>query len=282
MLPSDVQDTPIVELAAWLATDPGRHALAWEQARLDEAVSDVFGFHAMQAGLAELDALRANRMPFKGYVAGAIPSEAQRARWNAFVVADLEALPFDAQSLDLLVLPHTLECSADPHQVLREAERVLIPEGRLVITGFNPWSLWGAGRMLGRRRPFLPAGVQPLSPARLKDWLKLLSFEVDSGRFGLYVPPCHTDKWLRRYAFMERAGERWWPVCGGLYVVSAVKRTVGMRLIGPPWKKRKAPRRAAVAAAPREVHPGEAHPLRASCAQYDGRPAATRQPTEGA
>src|SRR5690606_11224800 len=123
----------------------------------------------------------------------------------------VEALPFDTQSLDLLVLPHTLECSSDPHQVLREAERVLIPEGRLVITGFNPWSLWGAGRMLGRGRPFLPAGVQPLSPVRLKDWLKLLSFEVESGRFGVYAPPCRTDKWLRRYAFMERAGERWWP-----------------------------------------------------------------------
>ncbi|RZS78006.1 class I SAM-dependent methyltransferase [Pigmentiphaga kullae] len=254
MLPSDVQDSPIVELAAWLATDPGRHALAWEQARLDEAVSDVFGFHAMQAGLAELDALRANRMPFKGYVAGAMPSEPQRARWNAFVVADPEALPFDAQSLDLLVLPHALECSDDPHQVLREAERVLIPEGRLVITGFNPWSLWGAGRLLGRRRSFLPPGIQPLSPARIKDWLKLLSFEVEGGRFGIYAPACRSEKWLRRYAFMERAGERWWPVCGGLYVVSAVKRTVGMRLIGPAWKKQKAPRRAAVATA-REVHP---------------------------
>lgn len=253
MLPSDIQDSPIVELAAWLATDPGRYALAWEQAQLDEAVSDVFGFHAMQAGLAELDALRANRMPFKSYVAGAVPSEAQRVRWNALVVADLEALPFDSQSLDLLVLPHTLECSDDPHQMLREAERVLIPEGRLVITGFNPWSLWGATRMPGRR-PFLPSGIQPLSPVRLKDWLKLLSFEVGIGRCGGYAPPCRTEKWLRRYAFMEKAGARWWPVCGGLYVVSAVKRTASIRLIGPAWKKQKAPRRAAVAAA-KEVHP---------------------------
>ncbi|MDX3904713.1 MAG: methyltransferase domain-containing protein [Pigmentiphaga sp.] len=255
MLPSDAQDTPIVELAAWLATDPGRYALAWEQARLDEAVSDVFGFYAMQGGLPQLDALRANRMAFKGYVAESLPAEGLRPNWNAFVVADLEALPFDAQSLDLLVLPHTLECSSDPHRLLREAERVLIPEGRLVITGFNPWSLWGAGRMLGRREPFLPAGIQPLSPARLKDWLKLLSFEVESGRFGAYVPPCRTDKWLRRHAFMERAGERWWPVCGGVYIVSAIKRTVGLRLIVPPWKKRKASRRrAAVAAASREAH----------------------------
>ncbi|VCU71647.1 hypothetical protein PIGHUM_03733 [Pigmentiphaga humi] len=248
MLP-DVQNAPIVELAEWLETAPGRYALEWEQARLDDAVSDVFGFHAMQAGLPQLDALRANRMPFKGYVGPARPAVPLRSRWNAFVQAELDALPFETQSLDLLVLPHTLEYSADPHRVLREAERVLIPEGRLVITGFNPWSLWG--RLPGQSRPFLPGSVQPLSPVRLKDWLKLLSFEVDQGRFGAYVPACRTEKWLRRYAFMERAGARWWPVCGGLYVVAAIKRTATLRLIGPSWKKAKAPPRAAVVAAPR-------------------------------
>ncbi len=251
MLPPTAQDSTIVELARWFASDPGRYALAWEQAQLDEAVGDVFGFYAVQAGAPEVDALRANRMPFKGFVAEAVPRQDLRPRWNAFVMAKLEELPFDSQSLDLLVLPHTLECSPDPHALLREAERVLIPEGRLIITGFNPWSLWGARQVFGWRRPFLPAGVRPLSPVRLKDWLMLLSFEVERGRFGAYVPACRTEKWLKRYAFIETTGEQWWPVCGGLYVVSAIKRTVGMRLIGPAWKTQKAARRGAMAAAPR-------------------------------
>lgn len=249
-MPSLDSEAPIVELAEWLASDPGRYALAWEQAQLDAMVADVFGFHAMQGGLPELDALRANRMTFKGFVGGVMPAEIQRPRWNAFVAADLAELPFDAQSLDLLVLPHALECAADPHRVLREAERVLIPEGRVVITGFNPWSLWGASRLLGRAS-FLPPGIRPLSPARLKDWFQLLSFEVESGHFGAYAPPCSTEKWLRRYAFMEQLGERWWPVCGGVYVVSAIKRTLGMRLIEPVWKKQKAAPGVAVAAAGR-------------------------------
>ncbi len=248
---SSVQDSPIVELAAWLASDPGRYALAWEQEQLDAAVGDVFGFYAVQVGMADIDGLRANRMPFKGFAAGQVPASPLRPRWNAFCAALPEDLPFEAQSLDLLVLPHTLECSADPHRVLREAERVLIPEGRLVITGFNPWSLWGTRPWVNMRSPFLPDRVDPLSVARLKDWLKLLSFEVDRAHFGVYAPACRTEKWLRRYGFMEAAGNRWWPVCGGLYAVSAVKRTVGMRLIGPAWKTQKPQRRAAAVATPR-------------------------------
>ena len=74
--------------------------------------------------------------------------------------------------------------------------------------------------------------------------------EADRGRFGCYAPPCLTQKWLRRWSFMEAAGDRWWPVCGAVYVVSAVRRVAGMRLITPAWKKqekRRARRQAAVA-----------------------------------
>ena len=76
---------------------------------------------------------------------------------------------------------------------------------------------------------------------RLRDWMKLLSFEIDSGHYGCYAPPCRTQKWLDRMQFMERAGDRWWPICGAVYMVSAVKRVRGMRLVGPAWKRRAAP-----------------------------------------
>lgn len=249
---SAAQGYPISELGRWLESPPGRYLLAWEQARLDEAVSDVFGFFAVQVGLHQIDGLRANRMPFKGCVGDQAPGVPMVApRCNAFIVAEFEELPFDSQSIDLLVLPHTLEVSADPHQVLREAERVLMPEGRLIVTGFNPWSLWGAGRLLGQRAAFLPTSLGPLPVPRLKDWLKLLSFEVDRAHFGGYVPPCSSDVWLQRFAFMENAGAKWWPFCGSLYIVSAVKRQAGMRLLGPPWKTQRLRRHAAVAVAPR-------------------------------
>lgn len=259
---SAAQEYPILEFGQWLQSPSGRYLAEWEQAQLDAAVSDVFGFYALQVGLPEIDGLRANRIAFKaGVHERNAPGKFAGGRRQAQVVASFDELPFDSQSVDLLVLPHTLDCAPDPHAVLREAARVLMPEGRLVVTGFNPWSLWAMRRSVGRRGGFLPVSVDPLSVARLKDWLKLLSFEADRASFGAYVPPCESEAWLRRFAFMEGAGARWWPFCGAAYVVSAVKRNTGMRVIGPGWKAQRVARRGAVAVAPRLVAKDDAASL---------------------
>ncbi len=231
---------PIVELAEWFQTPPGQYVLAWERAQFDERVADVFGFQAWQVGLPGLDLLRANRMPFKAVVGAEIAIDDATIGWRNGVAALPEALPFDSQSLDLLVLPHAFECTDSPHQVLREVERVLVPEGRVVISGFNPWSLWGARNAMPGMEAWLPRPVSSqVSPLRMKDWLKLMSFEVDATRFGCYVPPCRTDQWLRRWHFLEAPGQRWWTLGGAVYVMSATKRVIGMRIIGPAWKKKR-------------------------------------------
>ena len=218
---------------------------------------DLFGFHALQLGLPELEALRANRMPHRWVAADAnrisTPDEAQTEGVTAPVavalMCDFDALPFDSNSLDLVVLPHALEFARDPHLALREVERVLVPEGRVVVVGFNPSSLWGLRQWLGhwlrrlvsRSRPmlFLPSAGEFMRYRRLRDWLRLLSFEVEAGRFGCYRPPVTSSKWLTRYDWMERAGERWWPVFGAVYFVVAVKRVRGMRLVGLVRDQRK-------------------------------------------
>lgn len=228
-------DQPLIlELAEWLDSAPGQYVKAWEQKQIDAMVGNVFGYHAIQIGLPHWDLLQANRIPFKARTRILFD---QAAVQGAALVADPENLPFDSQSIDLLVLPHVLECSMDPHQILREAERVLVPEGRVVISGFNPWSLWGASDRVPGLDPLLPVPAHlQVSLPRLKDWFKLLSFDLDRGRFGCYAPPCTNKTWLDRWSFMEAAGDRWWPVCGAVYVVSAVKRVLGMRLVGPKWK----------------------------------------------
>lgn len=243
-----------LELGHWLQTAPGQYVQAWEQQQIDGIVSNLFGYHAIQVGLPQWNLLRANRIPGKDYTC-AVGGEL--AVPGTTIVTSPEQLPFESQSIDLLVLPHVLECSANSHQVLREAERVLVPEGRLVIAGFNPWSLWGVSDRIPGLDPILPIPTDyQVSLGRLKDWFKLLSFEIERGRFGCYVPPCLTDTWLRRWAFMEKAGDRWWPVCGAVYVVSAVKRVAGMRLVEPAWKKHRArrARRGAVVAGREAVH----------------------------
>jgi SAM-dependent methyltransferase len=245
-------------LSAWFDTPPGRYLLAWERQRFDETVADIFGFHALQLGLPELDALAANRMPHRWLalpqtsdLAEDAPSTQGRA---VALVTHAAALPFPEASLDLVLLPHTLELSADPHAVLREVERVLVPEGRVVISGFNPASLWGLRQRrahwcarlgLGGEtsRLFLPEAGDFIGHWRLRDWLRLLSFEADDTRFGCYRPAVRTDKWLERYAWMDAVGSRSWPILGAVYFTVAIKRVRGMHLLGPAWK----PRRAAAA-----------------------------------
>ena len=251
-----MRNPSIIELAQWLQSPPGRYLLAWEQRELDRTVTDIFGFHALQLGLVELEALRANRMPHRWVASESLREPAARAGLlplvdealstllpmtdGAALHCDFEALPFPNQCLDLVVLPHALELARDPHDTLREVERVLRPEGRVVILGFNPASLWGlrqsAGHLrqrLGGQAPlYLPSAGDFMSYGRVRDWLRLLGFEVERGRFGCWRPPLRSERGLARLAWMDEAGARAWPVLGAVYLVEAVKRVRGMRLVG--------------------------------------------------
>ncbi len=219
--------------------------LDWELQQFDNAVEDVFGFRAVQFGLPELDFLRANRISFRFSLA---------LEAGAALAADPLQLPLASQSLDLVVLPHTLESHLDAHHVLREAERVLRPEGQVVISGFNSLSLWGLRRKFSRRRAGSPWDARFIGLLRLKEWLQLLGFELNGGRFGCYAPPFAQARWHERFAFMEKAGARWWPILGGVYVVRAVKRVHGMRLVTPAWRKERARRRALAAMPQKNGH----------------------------
>ena len=228
----------------WLNTPQGRYVMDWEREKIDAVVADLFGYNALQLGLPQYDLLARNRIPLRQ-----IAGESGRVH----TLCDFRELPFAANSIDLVVMPHILEFHDDPHQILREVERILIPDGQLVITGFNPLSLWGVRRHFDKRSASFPAHGDFISVLRLKDWLKLLSFEVDRGNFGCYAPPCTQERWLKRWHFMEAAGDRWWSFAGGVYLLRAIKRVRGMRLIMPPWNKKKAPRKALSTVTQKEI-----------------------------
>jgi hypothetical protein len=129
-----------------------------------------------------------------------------------------------------------------------------MPEGRLVIAGFNTASLWRVRQLFtSKKNAEPPWDAKFLSLLRLRDWLRVLGFELDGGRFGCYAPPFRSRLWLDRFAFMEKAGARWWPITGGMYVVRAVKRVAGMRLVTPAWRQERA-RRRALAPMPQRSH----------------------------
>jgi SAM-dependent methyltransferase len=232
----------IIGMQQWFETPPGRYLLAWERAEFDRAVGDIFGFHALQLGLPELDTLQANRIQHK-WLALREPPTTDSLQPKPSLITDFAALPFEANSLDLVVLPHSLELNTDPHATLREVERVLVPEGKVVICCLNPASLWGLRqrrahvyRRLGFGELYLPDAGDFIGYWRLRDWLRLLSFEVESGNFGRYRPAMNTEKWLDRYDWLDYIGERWWPIFGAVYFLVAVKRVRGIKLIGRAWK----------------------------------------------
>ena len=222
-------------LAEWFGTAQGRYVLDWELAQYHLATEDVFGFRAVQAGLPGIDFLRGNRIPYRCAVA---------LEPGAAVVADPLQLPLASQSIDLLALPHVLEYHGHADQVLREAERVLRPEGQVVISGFNSLSLWRIRRIFAPRGAGAPWDAQFVGLLKLREWLGLLGFELNGGRFGCYAPPATRAEWMARLRFLESAGSRWWPHLGGVYVVRAVKRVHGMRLMTPAWRRERARRRA--------------------------------------
>jgi len=226
---STTPQTIPLSLADWLKTALGAYTLARERAWLDTVTPDIFGYHAVQLGLPDHDLLRESRMVNRMIVSHEVST-------NNTVLAEFHALPFEAQSIDLCVLPHTLEFSEMPHEILREVDRIMRPDGRILIIGFNPWSLYGAKRLFNVNDAFdAPWNGQFVSLVRMKDWLELLSFEPSKGRLACYIPPLSGVKWHQRFGVMERIGERWWGVAGGVYMLEAIKRVKGMRLIKPAW-----------------------------------------------
>jgi SAM-dependent methyltransferase len=253
---------------AWLARlgqPVASRLLDWEQQQADALLADVFGYHAVQLGWPQLQALRSNRIPHR-WMARAefeplLTQSAEAPPDAPHVCLDSRAWPWPPDSLDLVVLPHALERSADPHACLREVERVLIPEGQVLITGLNPWSLWGWQQTRGRRGEGLGDAHSGdlIGYRRLRDWLRLLGFEVQVSRFGGWSPVLGSERWMQRLQWMDKVGERWWPILGGVYLIMATKRVPGGRLIeGRRWRTVRSPASATAPAARSDTTMGQA------------------------
>lgn len=181
------------DLNDWLSTPAGAYLRDWEIKQFDRVIADIFGYHALQLGTSVIPALQASRIRHcwvseNQLSSGPTPS----------LLTEDVALPFPDQSLDLVVMPHTLEFSRDPHSCLREVDRVLVPDGRVVVCGFNPLSLWGLRQQrahvyarFGWQDYFLPSQVDFIASWRLRDWLRLLSFDIEGDVLVRTGPRCN-------------------------------------------------------------------------------------------
>ena len=241
MVDSKLSFTPFTQeeaYARWTSGVPGRVLCGMEAKVLQEWLPGIFGYRLVQVGNVtwpDEDPLRASAIGHK-----VVLHTSAVTAWSP-VIADPARLPLASESIDLMLLPHTLDVSADPQGVLRDAERTLIPDGRLIIMSFNPWSLWGGRRMLSglsRRRGF-PWSANFIGYVRLSDWLTLLGLEIERTEVLMFRPPCQTDAMMGRSAFLDRAGRRFWPMLAGVYMVQAVKRVPPLTLLRPRWRRQR-------------------------------------------
>lgn len=217
------------ETNAFEAMALGQYIARQEMTLYAQTVADVFGFHALQIGWPSHDLLEHCRIPYKH-------SLQLKAAPDASLLCESEYLPFAEHSVDLVCLPHVLEQCADPQQTLREAFRVLVPEGTLLLTGIAPMSGLGLRARVGQ---FKQAGrFQRLFTAwRLRDWLNVLGFEVVHSGNLVHALPVNDPVWLARQSWLERWGRHTCGMTGGVYFLVAKKRVLNIRLLKPEWKK---------------------------------------------
>lgn len=223
------------DLHAWLRTPLGQRVHALERRLAAEALAQVFGWQMLQIGVwGDEDGLIGEGRTQRRCVLawhGARDGDA-----NAMIRSRTDALAIASDSVDAVMLPHTLEYEPEPHEILREVGRILSGEGHLIVFGFRPLSLWGMRHWFAKHG-FPPGLERMISEGRLRDWLKLLGFEIVDARRYLFTRPWGTTTPAPHSVF-ERTGPQLWPAFAGGYVVKARKRVYTLTPIRPRWRLR--------------------------------------------
>lgn len=233
---------PLAALDTWYSTPLGQRVAHAESRYLSTLLEDSFGYFLLQVGLckpftAAFEACRIrHRVVLQPESSAEKAPEVMNRRGIAFR-SELTRLPFASDSLDTVVLPHSLDFSLDPHRVLREVDRVLVAEGRVLLFGFNPLSPWGLRRIWPRRVGRVPWCGSQLTLFRVCDWLTLIGFHLEVRRMLVFRPPLRRA-FTPRLDWVDPLGERYWPLLGGIYAVRAVKRLSAPTPTRPNWAPR--------------------------------------------
>ena len=219
------------QLRQWFMTRAGRALAGMEVAIMERALTGLRGHQFVEVGdvLPNMPDLELTRIRHQLHMS--------TAQGSGALIGDTEALPLQSDSVDVLLMPHALDLADDPHQVLREAHRVLAPEGYLVMSGFNPWSVAGLVKLMRRRRE-MPWSSRWLAPGRVRDWLALLGFQ----------PRSASSPWMQSMADRMGidakrvphllGGQPLHALASGVYVLVARKHVVWIRPVVSRWRRR--------------------------------------------
>jgi SAM-dependent methyltransferase len=222
------------QLNRWFQTSSlGRRLLSEEAAALQQILPHLFGYHLLQIGnighgcLLESSLIRHRCVSSSSRTANTINTICDP---YSGVYALPDALPFATDCIDVVVLPHLLEFEKNPEDILREVERILIPEGHVVILGFNPMSVWGVWRWLFARRDSAPWCGQFLPLSRIKSYLAPLGFDLEKQQIFFFALPFFNKRFKNVLESLPWAGH-----FGAVYLLVAKKRVATLTPIKSKW-----------------------------------------------
>lgn len=216
-------------LTDWLATALGEALLLQEARVVEEALDGIFGEYCLQLGLwGEARTFqRFSRTQRCSIIA-------ESADGGPSAVGEYHRLPVESDSIDAVLLPHTLDYCDRQHAVLREVDRVLRSDGHIIVLGFKPGGLWGLRRLIpGAGMP--PGADHLISERRLGDWLQLLDMRIQRVAQYFFHWPLPGNK-ARASAKWERRGQAWWPELAACYMLTAQKRVSTLTPVRPVWR----------------------------------------------
>lgn len=233
---SDASEYPLLmqkELEFWFQSTLGRSLLANQRAIIAKKIERLFGFHQAEIGISHrIPVGNPSNLSHKFYI---LPNWEPDLPENS-VISHSGEIAIDHDMVDLVILHHSLDFSADPHQTLREAYRILKSSGHLLIVGFNPVSLWGLRRIVTRGKQ-APWNMRFIAARRIEDWLNLLDFKVAGLDTHYYAPPINNQRIINRSLWLNNVLNEKVPL-GAYYTILAQKRSGARIKVLPAWHQK--------------------------------------------
>lgn len=212
----------------------GRQLLDAEASRFSTLLDRHFGKHAILLGVPhQYDLLKATKIPCHSLVTSFMGHKSE----PGIVEGDFHELPILTGSVDLVMLPHTMEFVDNPRQLLAEACRIIKPEGLIVISGFNPYSIWGLRKLISKHKKSIPWGLNFIHAHKIKSWLHLSDFAMEKNETILFSPPVNKPGVYQGLNFLEKIGSKCFPFWGGVYILVARAKVIPLTPIRLKWKQ---------------------------------------------
>lgn len=216
----------------WLSQFLGQQVLAAEKQYLPNVISNCYGKHALLIGVPQQNNLLQASVILDQVLLSPLPTKNIR-----HIEGEFYELPIASASIDLVLVPHTLEFIDNPRQLLAEACRIVKPEGHIIIFGFNPYSFWGMKKKYNKHHK-TPWGNEFIPASKVKKWLGLSDFELIKQDAFLFRPPLqHHDKLFHKLKFIEWIGNKLWTPFGGIYMLMAQAKVTPLTPIKLHWKQ---------------------------------------------